>query len=105
VLGTSVVKLTREGWILWYRRDKRRSIEKRMARVMLDDLWRATLLRFTCGFVGGVVLPGWLLASGLTASQKPIAVAVLLFLLAGELAERYLFFRAAPASRMPGGLR
>jgi hypothetical protein len=26
-------------------------------------------------------------------------------LVAGELFERYLFFRAAPASRMPGGIR
>jgi len=30
---------------------------------------------------------------------------MLVALAAGEFAERYLFFRAAPASRMPGGLR
>jgi DMSO reductase anchor subunit len=29
----------------------------------------------------------------------------LMLLLTGELAERYLFFSAAPASRMPGGIR
>jgi hypothetical protein len=33
-----------------------------------------------------------------------VSAALLALLLAGEFSERYLFFRAAPASRMPGGL-
>ena len=33
-----------------------------------------------------------------------IAVAAFALALAGELCERYLFFAAAPASKMPGGI-
>jgi DMSO reductase anchor subunit len=53
-----------------------------------------------------VVLP---LAIGLRQldpdATRALALVLLGALLAGELLERYLFFRAAPASRMPGGLR
>jgi hypothetical protein len=34
-----------------------------------------------------------------------VTVLSLLCLLLSEIAERYLFFRAAPGSRMPGGIR
>jgi Fe-S-cluster-containing dehydrogenase component/DMSO reductase anchor subunit len=104
VLAASIVKLAREGWVLWHRHDKRRSIEKRMAFVMLGDLARVTGARFLCGLLGGIVLPAWLLGNGMTHSLQPVSAALLALLLAGEFSERYLFFRAAPASRMPGGL-
>jgi hypothetical protein len=77
-----------------------------MALVMLGDLAAHTRARFACGVTGGVVLP---LAIGLGPldpdATRALALALLGALLAGELLERYLFFRAAPASRMPGGLR
>ena len=39
-----------------------------------------------------------------TPGLMAMAVVAFLFCLAGELLERYLFFAAAPASKMPGGL-
>jgi len=80
--------------------------------VMIRDLERPTLARFLCGGVGGIVIPGLTLmvlpeglaGGGFSPGLRASAVAALLLLLAGELLERYLFFKAAPASRMPGGL-
>jgi len=47
-----------------------------------------------------------MLRNGMLAHSLPFACVLLLTLLTvGESLERYLFFRAAPASRMPGGIR
>ena len=104
VLGANLVKLTREAWLLLHRRDRRQSIEKRVAVVMLGDLAPATALRFLAGLAGGIVLPAGLLWSGFGAHGLLLTGALFGLLLAAELGERYLFFRAAPASRMPGTL-
>ena len=57
--------------------------------------------RFACGWLGGVALP---LVSLLPVGVAPtVALAALSLCLAGETAERFLFFRAAAFSRMPGG--
>jgi hypothetical protein len=77
-----------------------------MAVVMLGDLRTVTQVRFACGVAGGIIGPLLLwranFSGGLVA---PISVLMLVALAAAELAERYLFFRAAPASRMPGDIR
>lgn len=105
VLGASLVKLTSDAWILRHRRDRQRSSKKRIAYVMLADLRAYTAARFGFGVTGGILLPLWLLSGKLPPDRLPFASTLLfLCLLAGEFAERYLFFRAAPASRMPGGL-
>lgn len=82
---------------------------KRSAELHIGPLSEVTLARFGCGVLGGVVLP--CLAMGQTAeSSEPMSRVVVIAatavaLLAGELLERYLFFAAAAAPRMPGAIR
>jgi DMSO reductase anchor subunit len=89
----------------------------RASGLLLGPLLRWTGLRFAAGLLGGLVLPGLGLALLRLSSATPTggfplvsvsvsAVAALSFVLClgAELVERFLFFAAAPASRMPGGL-
>jgi formate dehydrogenase iron-sulfur subunit len=69
------------------------------ALLMRDRLGLLTRIRFACAVTGGVVLP---LTSLLAIDRGPIFAAVSFVLcLAGELSERYLFFRAVVPPRMP----
>ncbi len=107
LIVVSLVKMAYEVSLLRHAGARLQTAEKRMARVMLQELRPVTEARFVAGAVGGVVAPG--LALLLPSAASPIHV-VLWFIalglvLAGEFLERYLFFRAAPASAMPGGLR
>jgi Fe-S-cluster-containing dehydrogenase component/DMSO reductase anchor subunit len=85
---------------------------RRSALLMTHDLSNVTLARFALGALGGMVMPAILLGhlksptSGSGAIEF-VAMAGLLFAgcLAGELLERYLFFAACAAPRMPGGIR
>lgn len=104
VLGSNLIKLASEAWLLLRVRDKRRSVQKRVAYILLADLKRYTALRFALGLMGGVFLPLWLLSGVEFQAFRYLSVPLFSCLLGAELAERYLFFRAAPASRMPGGL-
>jgi Fe-S-cluster-containing dehydrogenase component/DMSO reductase anchor subunit len=108
------LKLAVEASMFRHLRDRRHSVEKRLALLMKGELGRTSAARFLCGVLGGLVLPA--LGLGIAAlaerSAAPlpllpltvIAGAALALSLAGELLERYLFFAAAPASRMPGGI-
>ncbi|HXU80626.1 MAG TPA: DmsC/YnfH family molybdoenzyme membrane anchor subunit, partial [Polyangia bacterium] len=112
VMAASGGKLLCEASVFRHLKGKRHTVGKRVALVMIRDLERPTLARFLCGGVGGIVIPGLALmvlpevlaGGGFSPGLRVAAVAALLLLLAGELLERYLFFKAAPASRMPGGL-
>jgi len=105
LVAVSTVKLAYEGELLRHLRSRQHTIEKRMATVMLRDLRLATLARFALGIAGGIALPLLVNSTPLSAAvAAPLLIVGLVLALAGELAERYLFFRAAPASRMPGGL-
>jgi formate dehydrogenase iron-sulfur subunit len=105
VLGATGVKLLLDVALLRKHKDRQLSVEKRMARVMLGDLRAITGLRLALSLLGGLLLPALLLGSKLGADPRVPVAAMVVLLLGGELAERALFFRAAPASRMPGGLR
>ncbi len=106
VQGVTAVKLAFEASALLQVRERRLSVMKRVALLMLGELRAATALRFGLALLGGLLLPALLLRGVLEPTLVPAFSAVgLVLLLAGELAERYLFFRAAPASRMPGGIR
>src|SRR5262249_24381270 len=106
VLAGSAIKLAFEASALLRVRDRRSSALKRMAVVMVGDLAAHTRARFACGVAGGVLLPLGIGLGQLEAgAMRALALVLLAVLLAGELLERYLFFRAAPPSRMPGGLR
>ncbi|HET6148126.1 MAG TPA: DmsC/YnfH family molybdoenzyme membrane anchor subunit [Polyangia bacterium] len=110
-LGIStLVKLGFELSILRHVRDPHHSVLKRSALLMLRDLRRVTLARFVCGALGGLALPALALGIVARAVGAPpplvgvLTIAIFLLCLAGELCERYLFFAAAPPSKMPGGL-
>jgi DMSO reductase anchor subunit len=106
VIGASLVKLSFEASGLLATRHRQNTVFKRMARVSLGDLRHVTTLRFLFGMLGGLALPALLLAGPTSAvALATLGVAILACVLVGETAERYLFFRAAPASRMPGGLK
>jgi Fe-S-cluster-containing dehydrogenase component/DMSO reductase anchor subunit len=106
VVVTNAVKLAFEASGLRHARDARLSVMKRMATVMLADLRTATTTRFAAALAGGLILPLVLFHSGLpSAAVTAFTAFMLVLLIVGELAERYMFFRAAPASRMPGGIR
>jgi Fe-S-cluster-containing dehydrogenase component/DMSO reductase anchor subunit len=107
----SAIKLGFELSILRHIHDRHHSVLKRSAILMVRDLRRVTLARFVCGALGGVLLPvlGVLLIAPRVAGDAGpllgvLTVAIFLLSLAGELSERYLFFSAAPSSKMPGAL-
>lgn len=79
---------------------------------MRGELAKVRMHRFGWGILGGITLPYLLLhspsevgASFSDAAVAMIVAAAFLASLAGELCERYLFFTAAVAPRMPGGLQ
>jgi len=71
---------------------------KKSALLMLKPLQTWTVGRFAAGACGGALM----LAGAAVPVLVPIAT---LALLAGELLERVLFFRAVAAPKMPGGVR
>jgi len=106
VAAVTCVKVGFDAGVLRYHRDPRQSILKRIAIVMLGDLRTATKLRFGLAIAGGLIMPLFLAATGWKgATAAPATMVMLVLLTLGELCERYLFFRAAPASRMPGAIR
>jgi DMSO reductase anchor subunit len=100
------VKLLFEAALLGHARDSGQSAFKRVASVMLGDLVKLTAARFALAFVGGLALPLSMAAGMIDPTHSGVAaLGMLAMLLSAELLERYLFFRAAPASRMPGAIR
>jgi DMSO reductase anchor subunit len=106
IVATAGVKIALAVSGLLHVHDRRTSVQKRVARVMLVELGGVTTARFCLLAFGGLLLPS-VLATGLVTGSTActFSIAMLFALFAGELMERYLFFRAAPASRMPGGLK
>jgi len=95
------VKLLWELTIFNYVKDREWTDMKRTALLMSGPLKLATIPRFICGAIGGVVLPA-LVAFNLL--PPVFAMGILPFSLLGELLERYLFFAAAIPHKMPGGI-
>jgi formate dehydrogenase iron-sulfur subunit len=105
VLAVALCKLTFELLLLRHVRDPGHSVLKRVAVVSLRDLARSTFWRFACLVAGGIFLPLLVLTgAAAVASLSVIAPLALVLLVVGEFCERYQFFKAAPASRMPGAL-
>jgi formylmethanofuran dehydrogenase subunit D len=79
---------------------------KRTALLMAGVLRRATIPRFVCGALGGVVLSVVLPALVLFGALPPvIAAGILPISLLGELLERYFFSRRWFRRKCPEGLR
>ena len=105
ILIATLTKLAHESSILLHYRQRHFSILKRVALLMLGDLARVTLARIALACFGGVFLPIFLLSGAASGLSSLVCGSMFVTLLTAELLERYLFFRAAPASRMPGGIR
>ena len=116
MLGHSLVvaaamKLVIEAALLRHLLDRQNTPLKRSARLLVGPLSNFTGWRFACGVAGGVVMPLLLLGpvgdADLDGRVRHTAAVGVLFLLCliGELLERYLFFAAVAAPRMPGALR
>jgi DMSO reductase anchor subunit len=103
LLVSASLKLGLEASVFSHLRDRQLTVWKRMALVMSRDLGALTAWRFIAGIAGGVLLPALCLLA--SRGAPAVAVLALALLAAGELLERYMFFKAAPASRMPGALR
>lgn len=113
LMVSSLVKLFFEASVFLHLRDRQVTPLKRSALLMTDDLARVTQLRFGLGILGGLLLPATLFLAetkashSVTAGSPSLVVISLMFaaLVVAELAERYLFFTAVVAPKMPGGLR
>jgi len=79
--------------------------DRLMARIMLLRMLALVKTRFALGILGILLLPSVQLFANIPAAASQLcAVAGFIAALGGELMERVMFFRAAPGSRMPGGV-
>ncbi len=105
----SIIKLGFEASIFRYLIRRQNSPLKRSALLMTGELSNVTLARFACGILGGILMPAFLLNHHTQPLQyltlSIIAVILFTACLVGELLERYLYFSAVAAPRMPGVLR
>ena len=105
-----IVKLLFESMVLVALRHTQHTPLKRTAILLTGDLSMVLLQRFFLGVVGGIVLPLVLLNEPLLAAGSgfhPLFVGIAIawvigLVMAGELMERYLFFRAVVSPKMPG---
>jgi formate dehydrogenase iron-sulfur subunit len=108
MLVITAMKLAWDAAIFRHLLSRRMTSLKRSAILMTNDLSSFTLARFAAGLLGGILMPTFLL-SHIDDAELPqfITTGALLFAacLVGELLERYLFFAACAAPRMPGGPR
>jgi formate dehydrogenase iron-sulfur subunit len=79
--------------------DGRHAPARQTARLLAGPLRDTNALRVGAALLGGILLP---LALALGAATAAAAWPALALCLGGELAERYLFFRAVDAPKMPG---
>jgi DMSO reductase anchor subunit len=106
LITLSVSKLALDSTVFVHLRDSGPSPLQQTARLLTGELAEINTARFLLGLVGGVLLPIAFIV------QRPfpgistlgITVWILVFVLGGELAERYLFFTASIPARMPGGI-
>lgn len=110
LIAISAVKLAYELSVLGHLRSRRMTAMKRSAMLLTGDLYGVLVRRVCLGAIGGLLLPTLLLWNpNATASTSPlfsmiVCTLILLCLSAGELMERYLFFTAVAAPKMPGGI-
>ncbi len=105
----SVLKLATEASLFRHLSSRRHSQLKRSAMLLIGPLSRSTMARFACGILGGIVMPLFLWVNGnhgAHSMSSTISVAMIFVAcVAGELLERYHFFSACAAARMPGAIK
>ncbi len=110
LVAVVAVKLAFESLIFTSLSKKQHTPLKRTALLMTGELGLTTLKRYFFGIMGGIVAPGILALDADFAADEAfsplfVGVVVLLSLVAlviGEFLERYLFFTAVVAPKMPG---
>ncbi len=108
--AAAAIKLLAELAVFGWLRSLTLSPMRRTALLMSGALARVCWARFLLGILGGLVLPGLLAATlkspGAAELHPSVIVAIVTVILtlntAGELLERYLFFAAVIAPKMPG---
>lgn len=110
LIGFATVKLLLEASLFRYLLSRRNSPLKRTARLLVGPLSSSLVARFACGVLGGIVMPWFVLSevTSETAVSGMLVIPVSMLVascVAGEILERYQFFAACSAPRMPGGLR
>ena len=104
-------KLALEGSVLMWLKGRRFTPLKRTALLLSGEMSMASMLRCFFAFMGGLLLPMVLLSEKATmggdAGYDPLFMGLIVLLitgllLIGELVERYLFFAASVAPKMPG---
>lgn len=111
VILLASAKLLWEGLFFRHLLSRRMTSLKRSALLMTRDLANVTLARFALGILGGIAMPAFLLSNVATepgdiGGAFLMAVIVLVVAcIAGEMLERFNFFAAVAAPRMPGGVR
>ncbi len=105
LIGFNLAKLAFEAAIFRHLFDPRTTSLKRSALLLSGVLSNSTLIRWSCGLAGGVVLPLLILDAPQSSTSLPAMLFANLLLLAGELTERYQYFAAVAAPRMPGKAR
>lgn len=105
LIVVTIVKLAFEGGAVRHQDDSERGELWRSAELISGRLFHISSARTTMGLLGGVALPGLLLAtleSSSAAVLTAMALAMLGACIVGELLERTLFFMAVAPLRMPG---
>jgi Fe-S-cluster-containing dehydrogenase component/DMSO reductase anchor subunit len=107
LIAAAALKLSAEAAVFAALRARTFTPLRRTALLMKGDLRRPTALRFAAGILGGIVTPALLVLMLSTATTSaltvlPIVALSLALNIAGELLERYLFFAAVVAPKMPG---
>ncbi len=105
-VAATAVKLRFESRLIAPLDDPAPSIAQRSARLLKGPLIGAWRLRRSLGIVGGILLPIAWAATGppmVAGAGRVVAVLALVVAIAGELAERRLFFAAVVRPKMPGG--
>lgn len=102
LIFATALKLSGEAIFLRHTRSADPNDRTRTARLLVGPLARSTSARFASGFVGGIALP--LVLITLDGRSVLLCALILLLVASGELVERYQFFRAISAPRMPGAL-
>lgn len=110
LLIAALLKMAAESLVFLHLTRKQLTPLKRTAMLMTGELGLTTVKRFFFGLIGGVFLPGVLFAERTLTSEAGFSapflvlgvILILLALLIGEFLERFLFFTAVVAPRMPG---
>lgn len=111
IMGATALKLLVEAHVFFELGQRRLTPLKRTAVLLTDHLSMATMMRFFFGLLGGVVLPLILVSErsvdrGVAGYHPGFLCAMITLVFAllsvGEFIERYLFFAASAAAKMPG---